>query len=123
MSPGPGAGTSPLFSFILTLNSHTIMSGIRETRKKLQRSVLYIIECEKADSALHELTLLKQTVDSQVELLSKKLNLQEETDDAPDTEATDASATIGDQDVGDPVAEAAKQGFNTLYTDTGEDAG
>lgn len=52
--------------------------GIRESRKKLQRSVIYIAQCEKAESALHELTLLKQTVDSQVQLLGSKLNLLEE---------------------------------------------
>jgi hypothetical protein len=59
------------------------MSGIRETRKKLQRSVLHIVQCEKADSALYELTLLKQTVDSQVRLLSEKLNLLEESERCP----------------------------------------
>ena len=99
------------------------MPGIKETRKKLQRSMLHITKCEKADSALHELTLLKQTVDSQVELLGKKLNLLEETDDAPDTQGSDAPETVSNQDAGSPVAEAAKHGFDTLYTDTGEEAG
>lgn len=60
--------------------------GIRETRKKLQRTVLYIAQCEKAESALHELTLLKQTVDGLVWLLTSKLNLLEDCEDAKDTE-------------------------------------
>jgi hypothetical protein len=68
------------------------MSGIRETRKKLQRTVLSIVNCEKAESALHELTLLKQTVDSQISILSVKLNCLEEGDDAPNTEPTEETA-------------------------------
>lgn len=61
------------------------MPGILEARKKMQRSVLYMVQCEKTDAALHELTLLKQTVDSQVESLSKKLNLLEKSEDASDS--------------------------------------
>lgn len=90
------------------------MSGIRETRKKLQRSVLYLVKCEKAESALHELTLLKQTVDSQIELLSRKLNLMEESDDAPDTQQDCQSEESA-------VAQAAKHGYNAIYGE--EEAG
>jgi len=80
------------------------MSGIRETRKKLQRTVLGIVNCEKAESALHELTLLKQTVDSQISILSDKLNCLEECDDAPDTKSTEET----------DVAQAAREGFSGL---------
>jgi hypothetical protein len=58
------------------------MPGIRETRKKLQRSVVWMAANEPPDVALRELLLLKQTVDSQVELLQPK-----EESYAPDTEA------------------------------------
>jgi len=89
------------------------MSGIKETRKKLQRTVLSIVSCEKAESALHELTLLKQTVDSQVELLSAKLNTLEECDDAADTEE---KVHQGNYPVNESeVFKAAKEGFNTIY--------
>ena len=91
------------------------MSGIRETRKKLQRSVLYLSQCKKAEVALHELMLLKQTVDSQVELLSKKLNLLEECEDAPNSKEVHEANRVVDEDAGDPVEQAAHQGYDTLY--------
>jgi hypothetical protein len=87
------------------------MSGIRETRKKLQRSVLFIVQCEKAESALRELTLLKQTVDSQVRLLSEKLNLLEDCEDATDSQ--EASQQSNEET---PVAQAAREGFSSLAT-------
>jgi len=59
--------------------------ALRETRKKMQRSVLFMAECVNQKSALHELTLLKNTVDSIIKLLAEKLNSLEESD-APDTE-------------------------------------
>jgi hypothetical protein len=73
--------------------------GIRETRKKLQRSVEYIAQNERREVALRELSLLRQTLDRQLDLLS------EESKDATDTEASTS------------VAEAAREGFETLYED------
>ena len=45
--------------------------GIRETRKKLQRTVEHIACCEKPEAALHELLLLKQTLDAAIESLQR----------------------------------------------------
>ena len=78
------------------------MSGVRETRKKLQRSVLYIAQCEKPESALHELTLLKRTVDSQVILLSENLN-REDYNDATNPQAIHESIRQADEDSSDPI--------------------
>lgn len=47
--------------------------GIREQRKKLQRSIITIVQCEKADAAIHELKLLKQTLDSQIDVLERRV--------------------------------------------------
>jgi hypothetical protein len=47
--------------------------GIREQRKKLQRTILAIVQCEKSDSALREIKLLKQTIDSQIGLFESRL--------------------------------------------------
>jgi len=84
--------------------------GIKECRKKLQRGVINIAQCEKTEVALHELLLIKKTVDGYVEMLSKKLNLLEEADDATDTKAQEGKSD---------VAAAVKQGFDTIYEDAG----
>jgi len=47
------------------------MSGIKETRKKIQRSIIQLVQVEKLETVLHELSLLKQTVDSQLDIVSK----------------------------------------------------
>ena len=91
------------------------MSGIRETRKKMQRGVIHMVECEKADAVLHELMLLKQTVDSQVSLLSERMNRKEEHDDAFDTEEIHHENRSADEDSGDPVSQAAQRGYDTLF--------
>lgn len=61
------------------------MSGVRESRKKLQRTVLHIAQTESLEVALRELSLLKRTVDAQVEMVSMKLNVLEDRKDAEDT--------------------------------------
>jgi hypothetical protein len=78
--------------------------GIRETRKKLQRTVDYVAAVNPAKMALHELTLLKQTVDDQVSRLSARID-EMRNSDAPDTEAPQQT-----------VAEAAAEGFGTIYS-------
>ena len=79
------------------------MSGIRETRKKLQRSVIYIAQCSDSHAALRELYALRLTVESQIELLEK-----------PSKEESHATNTEGDTKETD-VAQAASQGFNTIF--------
>ena len=54
--------------------------ALKETRKKIQRSVLFMASCPNTKSALHELTLLKNTVDSMIKLLADRLNSSEEND-------------------------------------------
>jgi hypothetical protein len=82
------------------------MSGIRETRKKLQRSVIYIAQCTEAKPALRELYALKLTVDSQIELLE---NLKEN---------NHATNTEGDtKETG--IAQTTCQGFNTVFEANG----
>lgn len=104
-------GTRRLLPFSFTPRLDCIMSGIRETRKNLQLSVLFIVQCEKADAALRELTLLKQTVDSQIRLLSEKLNLLEDCE-----YAADSQETLQQHNEESYVAQAVKEGFSGLTT-------
>jgi viroplasmin and RNaseH domain-containing protein len=79
------------------------MSGIRETRKKLQRSVIYIAQCSDSHAALRELYALRLTVESQIELLEKPAK--------EESHATNTERDIKETE----VAQAASQGFNTIY--------
>lgn len=79
------------------------MSGIRETRKKLQRSVIYIAQCGDSHAALRELYALRTTVESQIELLEK---LAKE-----ESHATNAERDTKETD----VAQAASQDFNPIF--------
>jgi hypothetical protein len=46
--------------------------GLRELRKKFQRDVIRLAQCQKAEVALRELGNLKVTVDGQIERLRKQ---------------------------------------------------
>lgn len=75
------------------------MSGIRETRKKLQRSIVYIAQCGDSHAALRELYALRTTVESQIELLKEE------------SHATNTEGNTKETD----IAQAASQGFNTIF--------
>jgi serine/threonine protein phosphatase PrpC len=81
------------------------MSGIRETRKKLQRSIIYIAQCGDSHAALRELRALRLTVESQIELLENQLRKEEE------SHATNTEGNTKETD----VTQAASQGFNTIF--------
>jgi hypothetical protein len=74
------------------------MSGIREQRKKIQKSVLYWVVHFPADKALPELLKLKQTVDSQIVLLQATI--------LPLTLEIDANRTITSAVNQDSIAES-----------------
>ena len=59
--------------------------SLREDRKKMQRTVLYWVENCPADKVLPELLKLKQTVDSQITLLTP------ETDHASSSPSSDTN--------------------------------
>ena len=82
------------------------MSGIRKTRKKLQRYIVYIAQCTAAEPALRELCALKLTVDSQIELLLENQSRKKEENCATNTER-DTKET--------DVAQAASQDFNPIF--------
>jgi hypothetical protein len=85
------------------------MSGIRETRKKLQRSIIYIAQCGDSHAALRELRALRLTVESQIELLENQLMKEEE---------SHATNTEGDtKETG--IAQTTCQGFNTVFEANG----
>ena len=76
------------------------MAGIRETRKRLQRTVVHIAKCEKSFTAFKELALLKQTVDAQLDLLRN--SVCKEIQDASNTKEEQAEA----------IEEAEKRGYS-----------
>ncbi len=58
------------------------MAGIRESRKKVQRTIDFIKECSKPDAALHELRLLRASIDRAIDDLA---GTEEPNSDAPDS--------------------------------------
>jgi len=105
-----------------------IMPGIRESRKKLQRSIIYIAQCGDSSAALRELKVLKLTIDSQIELLSKKTVTTEEDDYATDTREDKEEAVVDEENHQEcqsnsgseaSVSQAARQGFETIFEEGG----
>jgi hypothetical protein len=105
-----------------------IMPGIRESRKKIQRSIIYIAQCSDSYAALRELKSLKLTIDSQIELLSKKMVSTEEDDCATNAGEDKEEASVDEKDhqecQNDPgsetdVSQAARQGFETIFEEGG----
>ena len=104
------------------------MPGIRESRKKLQRSVIYIAQCGDSYAALRELKALKLTIDSQIELLQEKIVSTEEDDCATNT-GKDKEETIIIEEINQEcqnnsgsetdVSQAARQGFETIFEEGG----
>lgn len=51
--------------------------GIKETRKKIQRTIVAMAQCEKPESVLHELQLIQKTVSEMIKSLGGEAHAED----------------------------------------------